>query len=227
MSQENPNNTQTLGFRAAFISAPDPKNQNKYKIYPFFGGNGGTATVTISGLSADATKVSASNQTVYMASSAMGDAKLEGLELFDPFSEAIAAIEGLEYQDKVTIQKTNLNAPICSVILAANSIDMQSFVFYGLNKVQFSKHDVSLKTIESGKNPEVTMIKINGTAAVDDKLQGLITSHAPISIQDFSKFVFSHNEDWTSVDLPEDLIEWNQNASGIPSVSSPKSNGGD
>lgn len=159
---------------------------------------GATQEATISGLSAEPTRVYGSNVAYYVSQKGTGEVSVS-LTLLDVPSEAEAKMLGYTVDDILKAQfiGENTEPPYCALMMESEDAKGNVAAF-GFFKGKFSKGDIALKTIEGGeytpegqtytfspvtsdrkdKSKGSTMVKFLGTEAERDAIERLVFNKA-------------------------------------------------
>lgn len=144
----------TIGFKRASFYIYDQKdaidtkvNEGKPFVVEGAANKGGTVEASISGLSAEAKKVYASNIAYYIAQRGTGSLELS-LSVLDMTEELTSALLGRKAnEDGIVMIGDKTEPPYAGVLLEANALDGQP-VFFALLKGKFRLDEQNLSTNE-------------------------------------------------------------------------------
>lgn len=138
----------TIGFKRAkfFIYDNDDKVENTH-VVEGKANKGGTTEASISGLSAEAVKVYASNVAYYVAQKGTGSVELS-LSVLD-MTEALASelLGRKENEDGITLVGESTTPPYAGVLMESEALDGQP-IFFALLKGKFRLDEQNLATNE-------------------------------------------------------------------------------
>lgn len=138
----------TIGFRRAefFIFDKQDKVTDTYMVEGK-ANKGGTVEASISGLSAEAVKVYASNLAYYVAQRGTGSVELS-LSVLDITEELSNKLLGrVENEDGIVLVGTNTEPPYAGVLMESQALDGEP-VFFALLKGKFRLDEQNLATNE-------------------------------------------------------------------------------
>lgn len=138
----------TIGFRRAefFIFDKQDKVTSTYMVEGK-ANKGGTVEASISGLSAEAVKVYASNLAYYVAQRGTGSVELS-LSVLDITEELSNALLGREEnEDGIVLIGTNTEPPYAGILMESQALDGEP-VFFALLKGKFRLDEQNLATNE-------------------------------------------------------------------------------
>ena len=138
----------TIGFKRAkfFIYDKDDNVENTH-VVEGKANKGGTVEASISGLSAEAVKVYASNLAYYVAQRGTGSVELS-LSVLDITEELSNALLGREEnEDGIVLVGTNTEPPYAGILMESQALDGEP-VFFALLKGKFRLDEQNLATNE-------------------------------------------------------------------------------
>lgn len=185
-----------IGFKRLKIQTFDAEGAPKGDLIVIEGNQdeGATQEATISGLSAEPTRVYGSNVAYYVSQKGTGEVSV-ALTLLDVPSEAEAKMMGYEVDEALKAQfiGEDTEPPYCALMMESEDAKGNVAAF-GFFKGKFSKGDISLKTKEGGaytpesqtytfspvtsdrqdKSKGSTMVKFLGTEAERAAIEALV-----------------------------------------------------
>ena len=140
--------TSTIGFKRAtfFEFDKDDKVVDNY-VVEGKSNAGGTVEASISGLSAEATKVYASNVPYFISQKGTGSVELSLSVLDVPETVLNSVLGRKENEDGITLVGEHTESPYVGVLLEANALSGEP-VFFALLKGKFRLDEQSMETNE-------------------------------------------------------------------------------
>ena len=140
--------TSTIGFKRAtfFEFDKDDKVVDNY-VVEGKQNKGGTVEASISGLSAEATKVYASNVPYFISQKGTGSVELSLSVLDVPETVLNSVLGRKENEDGITLVGEHTESPYVGVLLEANALSGEP-VFFALLKGKFRLDEQSMETNE-------------------------------------------------------------------------------